>query len=77
MLRAGSDGNACVWGRGGLIYLFVAYSGGVLMFIHRFRRGLVRQNSCNHYLYRNHMQPSNAWKSLGATVRFTIAPNNL
>ena len=24
----------------GVIYLFVAYSGGVLMFIHRFRRSL-------------------------------------
>ena len=58
MLRAGSNGNACVWGRGGLIYLFVAYSGGVLMFIHRFHWGLMRQNLCNYFLYGYHMQPT-------------------
>ena len=39
MLRAGCNGNV---GGGGLIYLFVAYPGGVLMFIHRFHRVLVR-----------------------------------
>ena len=46
-----------MWGEG-LIYLFVAYSGGVLMFIHCFPQGLVRQNLCNYFLYRYHMQPS-------------------
>ena len=45
-------------GEGGLIPLFVAYSGGVLLFIHRFRRGLVRQNLCNYFLYLYHMQRS-------------------
>ena len=29
------------------------------MFIHRLCRDLVRQNSCNYFLYRYHMQPSN------------------
>ena len=48
----------CWGGGGGLIYLSIAYSGGVLMFIHRFRRDLVSQNSCNYFLYRYHIQPS-------------------
>ena len=29
------------------------------MFIYRFCRGLVKQNSCKFFLYRYHMQPSN------------------
>ena len=42
MLKAGSDGK--LKGGGGCNLPVVAYSGGVLMLIHRFRRGLVREN---------------------------------
>ena len=36
---------------GGLIYLSIAYSGGVLMFIYRFRRGLVTSNPFHVFLH--------------------------
>ena len=48
-----------MWRGGGLIYLFVAYPGGVSMLIHHFCWGRVRQNSCSYFLYRYHVQLSN------------------
>ena len=41
------------------IYQFFVCSEGILMFIHRFRRDLVKRNSYHSVLYRSHMQPSN------------------